>query len=64
MTRKSYRQLDLATKSDLLGVEQRLERRFAQLERKIVMTEVRLVLLFAVPLGGGVIAAVGKYLFS
>jgi allophanate hydrolase subunit 1 len=55
---------DLATKADLLGVEQRLERRITQLERKIGMTEVRLVLLFAVPLWGGVIAAVGKYLFS
>ena len=48
---------DLSTKADLLAVEQRLERRIAR-------AELRFVLLFAVPLWGGTIAAVGKYLFG
>ena len=53
-----------ATRADIARVEVLVATGERRLDRRISTAELRLTLLFAVPLWGGVIAAVGKYLFG
>jgi hypothetical protein len=51
-----------ATRADIARIDVKITEVEQRLDRRIAAAEIRLVLLFAVPLWGGTIAAVGKYL--